>query len=491
VSSIEREFSDRATLVGISLPDFIESVFALKSAQAGAVATNGATNKVVQHPPPLEQPSQSPQHPPATLLDGPPAVEEEENEQGITDGGGSDGDNSGGEHVVAAVDYRTAGDAGVASKGDDYRSVDGAEMAAGEPTTEPDVIVAEVEKDVKRVRIQVTEDKGDSAEERARREDGSEGRDGADAEQDGFHTEKDRPVGEGLLRSSHLSKGPMSTGASIVSSIASSGRVIRNKIGHWFGVMPDDYDGAPPAEYPGAAAARAADMGSVGAEHAEPPTQRAPMSPARAKLEHAGLEVFDMFNPATEQAKNLPTSLYGEVLGESGEAPLVTDYHAALSAYRRYIAKEKVFKRKRMHRQLTDETDCSRSTDASAPKRKGALNDDVKMQLRSLPTFTPRFIPAMTFVQLVVVCAMLFDSYSTKDFARIGLSSTQHTCSVDPNGAPTCPLNFKGLQDVTAVQVRAPFAAPFSHSKRSPSPQHCNVSLRCCLLTTLERSIFN
>jgi len=250
-------------------------------------------------------------------------------------------------------------------------------------------------------------------------------------------------------RPSMLTAGPLVSADSFVSSIASSARSLRFKLGRWFGVLPQDHHAAVndgiPAHFSGGSALR---------------TNRHSCNEHDPR-DNVTFEVLDLFDPDTPQAAQLSTSLYGEVVDSEGGDPLITDYHAALMAYRRYIAKEKVYKRRRrqLRRNQTDESDGHQSESTAvrsvAPSngQKGALAEDVKLQLRSLPTFTPRFIPAITMIQLVVMCAMLFDSYARKDFARVGLAAGQTPCTSQPGGVPTCPLNFRGLLDTSATQV--------------------------------------
>jgi membrane associated rhomboid family serine protease len=259
---------------------------------------------------------------------------------------------------------------------------------------------------------------------------------------------------EGAPRPSMLGE-RTSTGGSFVSSIASTGRSLGQKLGQWFGVVPPEDETAIGAAIDlGSRFGRSASRKSTCSVHSVHSVQPPP---------EVGFEVHNLFDPQTPATATLPTSLYGEVLDADGDTPLITDYHAALMAYRRFIAKAKVLKRKRMQRNLTDESNSTnvhsmvsgaRST-RGGPHRKGALAEDIKIQLRSLPTFTPRFIPAITFVQLAIICAMLFDSYSRKEFARIGLAAVKSKCSTDPGGIPTCPLNFKGLLDTEAVQTES------------------------------------
>ena len=152
----------------------------------------------------------------------------------------------------------------------------------------------------------------------------------------------------------------------------------------------------------------------------------------------------------------MPTQFDGRVAGEHGQV-MITDYRAAVSAYRKYVAKEKVYKRKHFSRLLTASSTgnsdaTGRTLGGKAPIRKDASEDEIKEQLRSLPTFQPRFIPVITFIQLAVMCAMLFDSFSKSQFAKIGLTSDELKCTPVAGGVPECPTDFAGTAITTAVQ---------------------------------------
>eukprot|EP00035_Acanthoeca_spectabilis_P006856 m.130011 g.130011 ORF g.130011 m.130011 type:complete len:961 (+) comp13696_c0_seq1:200-3082(+) len=271
------------------------------------------------------------------------------------------------------------------------------------------------------------------------------------------------PAGDDRPRKSFL-RDRNSSGGSFVSSIASTSRSIGVKVGQWFGVLPPEDNGLPTLV--GGSSGHLSREGSHGHRNSnnsflrQPANQRTEQT-ARNPRDEVDFDVHDMFDPSDPATATLPTSLFGEVMDDDGETPLISDYHAALMAYRRYIAREKVFKRKRLQRTLTDESEssgarsvytASRSVNG-APSRRSGLEEDIKLQLRSLPTFTPRFIPAMTFVQLCIICAMLFDSYSVKEFARIGLGAVKSKCSTEVGGIPTCPLDYRGLADTAAEQV--------------------------------------
>lgn len=73
------------------------------------------------------------------------------------------------------------------------------------------------------------------------------------------------------------------------------------------------------------------------------------------------------------------------------------------------------------------------------------------MQLSSLPTFKPRFIPLVTVLQMAVIFWMLFDSYKKQQFAKVGMSVSKTTCSIETGFSPECPQNFRGFVDAAAV----------------------------------------
>jgi len=159
-----------------------------------------------------------------------------------------------------------------------------------------------------------------------------------------------------------------------------------------------------------------------------------------------------------ESPGNVPTKFDGRI--QRGDGPeMITDYRAAVSAYRKYVAKEKVYKRKNFHKMLTDSSGTMsrsssfRTNTTKGPTRRDGDEEDVKQQLMSLPTFEPRFIPLITFVQLAVMCAMLFDSFSKQQFAKIGLASNEQLCTTEVGEEPQCPIDFGGALNTTVKQV--------------------------------------
>eukprot|EP00040_Diaphanoeca_grandis_P035661 m.224805 g.224805 ORF g.224805 m.224805 type:complete len:723 (+) comp33444_c0_seq1:240-2408(+) len=154
---------------------------------------------------------------------------------------------------------------------------------------------------------------------------------------------------------------------------------------------------------------------------------------------------------------NVPTKFDGRI--QRGDGPtMITDYRAGISAYRKYVAKEKVYRRKNFTKMLTDDGTMSRSSSfrtntSKGPTRRDGDEEDVKQQLMSLPTFEPRFIPLITFVQLAVMCAMLFDSFSKQQFAKIGLASNDISCTTEIGKEPQCPIDFGGFINTTVKRV--------------------------------------
>eukprot|EP00041_Stephanoeca_diplocostata_P023595 m.582246 g.582246 ORF g.582246 m.582246 type:complete len:164 (+) comp22336_c0_seq17:1326-1817(+) len=78
-------------------------------------------------------------------------------------------------------------------------------------------------------------------------------------------------------------------------------------------------------------------------------------SPHRYEL---GFQVTNMFD--AEAGAAMPTSFHTtEVQDDGTEVTLITDYHTALAAYRRFVTKEHVSKRQRLQRMATGDTEVS------------------------------------------------------------------------------------------------------------------------------------
>lgn len=99
----------------------------------------------------------------------------------------------------------------------------------------------------------------------------------------------------------------------------------------------------------------------------------------------------------------------------------------------RYIQKEKAWKKMKYGRSYSTAT--RPRSYSTATTQKVSHETMIREELLSLPEFKPIFISFVTFIQVIVFAAMIFQSLTQNQFAKWGLDTRGQICSDD------CPLS--------------------------------------------------
>lgn len=95
------------------------------------------------------------------------------------------------------------------------------------------------------------------------------------------------------------------------------------------------------------------------------------------------------------------------------------------------------------HRKSVAAAGFGRSAQA-APKGKLREEQNVRMQLAAMPTFSPIFIFCITLLQLLIAVGVCSYSYTQGEWAKIALTDARFTCTASPVSSPACPDDFDG-----------------------------------------------
>jgi hypothetical protein len=138
-------------------------------------------------------------------------------------------------------------------------------------------------------------------------------------------------------------------------------------------------------------------------------------------------------------------------LAAAGDAGETTDTNVGLEHYRELRRTENDRVRKpgwfggeaNRHRKSVAAAGFGRSLQ-SAPKGKMREEQNVRMQLAAMPTFSPVFIFCITLLQLLIAVGVCAYSYTQGEWAKIALTDSKFACTVSPVSSPACPENFDG-----------------------------------------------
>jgi len=127
-----------------------------------------------------------------------------------------------------------------------------------------------------------------------------------------------------------------------------------------------------------------------------------------------------------------------------------------LAAYNEYVKVEKLYNKKNGLKQFGNMTMMktikrqmtAQSTIGSTGTLKLSQATMLQHELLSLPEFKPIFIKSISFIQFLVMAAMIAFSMTEQEFAKFGFSAEANLCA-----EADCPVMFNGTADTTAIKI--------------------------------------